>query len=81
MAKYAVRVEGGVDVNGSKYEQGHIFEFDAVPEYVQPLIEDGSIVEVEIVSEEPESSVESPKGEGAVSLDGSEEVGSAQVKK
>lgn len=71
MTNYEVKAEGGVDVNGTHYDQGHVFEFDAVPEYVQPLIDDGSILEV--LSDEAKTEVESPKEEGADSSVGSDE--------
>lgn len=43
MTNYEVVAEGGVEVNGSHYDQGHTFEFSETPDYIQPLIDDGSI--------------------------------------
>lgn len=76
MTQYEVKKEGGVEVNGTHYDEGHVFEFDAVPEYVQPLVDSGDVAEVaEVAAEEAE--VESPKDEGAESSDGSAEVGNS----
>lgn len=43
MTNYEVVKEGGVEVNGSHYDQGHVFEFSETPDYIQPLVDDGSI--------------------------------------
>lgn len=46
MTKYEVVKDGGVDINGDHYDQGHELEFDTVPGHVQELIDDGSVAEV-----------------------------------
>jgi hypothetical protein len=87
MTKYEVKAEAGVDVNGTHYDAGHIFEFDAVPEYVQSLIDDASILEVleaqgtknAPADEEVGNTENVPKDEGADSSASSENDSSAQT--
>lgn len=48
MTNFEVVNESGVDINGSHYDQGHIFSFEGiVPDHIAPFIEAGDLAETD----------------------------------
>lgn len=49
MTSFKVTKEGGVEINGADYAEGHVFTFDGgIPSHIQSFVDDGSIIEVDL---------------------------------
>lgn len=57
-SQFKVSKEGVIELNGSHYDEGHVFEFEGdLPEHVQVAVDSGDLAEVG-ASNEPDKSDE-----------------------